>query len=274
MKVILLQELKGQGGEGDVVDVKRGFAVNYLFPRKIALEATKGNLKQLELRKHNIAKREATRLDSAEKVLAALDGKTLVMPARVGEEGQLFGSVTTQQIADKLLESYGIEIDRKKIDLHAPIKTVGEHSATISIYRDAKAVLTVEVVDEHAEAEAAAEVVATEIVEEIIEEAVAEEIAAEVVAEEIIAEIAEQAAEETDYDRAVEADADNILEQADQAFKVVANKLIQAADSADDEDVDPEASAQAAVEVLKEVEQVLDATIVEVLEDADADAKS
>ncbi len=148
MKVILLQEIKGQGGEGDVVEVKRGYAVNFLFPQKLAIKADKGNLKQLELRKHNIAKREAERLDSADKIQAALANKVLVIPARVGEEGQLFGSVTTQQIADKLNEELGLEIDRKKIDLHAPIKTAGEHSVTITVYRDIKAILTVDVVDE------------------------------------------------------------------------------------------------------------------------------
>lgn len=152
MKVILLQEIKGQGGEGDVIEVKRGYATNYLFPQKLAIEANKGNLKQLELRKHNIDKREAERLDSADKVQAALVDRVLVIPARVGEEGQLFGSVTTQQIADKLLEELGIEVDRRKIDMHAPIKTAGEHAVTVSVYRDVKAVLTINVVDEKAPA--------------------------------------------------------------------------------------------------------------------------
>ncbi len=150
MKVILLQEIKGQGGEGDVVEVKRGYATNYLFPQKLAIEANKGNLKQLELRKHNIAKREAERLDSADKIQTALADKILVIPARVGEEGQLFGSVTSQQIAEKMSEELGLEIDRRKIDLRAPIKTAGEHTVTVTVYRDVKAVLTINVVDENA----------------------------------------------------------------------------------------------------------------------------
>jgi large subunit ribosomal protein L9 len=157
MKVILLQEIRGQGGEGDVVEVKRGYAVNYLFPQKLALEASKGNLKQLEQRKHNIARRETDRLDSAEKIQAALAKTTLVIPARVGEEGHLFGSVTPQQIADRLKEELGLEVDRKKIDLHAPIKTAGEHSVTVSIYRDIKAAFIVDVVDESAKVDAASE---------------------------------------------------------------------------------------------------------------------
>lgn len=178
MKVILSQEIKGRGGEGDVVEVKRGYAVNYLFPKKLAIEATSGNLKQLDLRKHNISKRETERLDSAEKIQAALGNKTLVIAARVGEEGQLFGSVTTQQIADKLKEELGLEIDRKKIEQRIAIKTAGEHKVTIALYRDVKAVLTINVVDEKAKDEVAKKV------EEILEEseeavkAIANELAA------------------------------------------------------------------------------------------------
>ena len=96
MKVILLQELKGKGGEGDVVDVAPGFANNYLMPQGIAILATKGNLKQLEMRKNNIAKREATRLADADKLKSVLDGASVKVDAKVGEEGQLFGSVTSR----------------------------------------------------------------------------------------------------------------------------------------------------------------------------------
>jgi len=150
MKVILLQELRGKGGEGDVVEVANGYAVNYLFPRRIAIEATKGNLKQLEQRRHNIAKREASRLDTADKLLAALEGKIVRIPAKVGEEGQLFGSVTTTQIAEALFALHNIEVDRKDIATHEPIKMVGEHVVVVSIYREIKANITVLVVDENA----------------------------------------------------------------------------------------------------------------------------
>jgi large subunit ribosomal protein L9 len=150
MKVILLQELRGKGGEGDVVEVATGYAVNYLFPKKIAIEASKGNLKQLDLRRHNIAKREEQRLGSADKMLADLEGKVVRIAAKVGEEGQLFGSVTTTQIAEALTSIYGIEVDRKNIDLRSPIKTAGEHVAVVSIYREVKANVQVLVVDENA----------------------------------------------------------------------------------------------------------------------------
>lgn len=206
MKVILLQEIKGQGGEGDVVEVKRGYAVNYLFPQKMAIEATKGNLKQLELRKHNIAQRESERIDTADKLKAALTDKTLTIEARVGEEGQLFGSVTTQQIAEKLKETLNIEVDRKKIDLHAAIKTAGEHSVTVSIYRDIKAVLTVNVVDENAEEAPDAAAVVAE---------------ADAAAKEIANELAEAADAEPESDASAEELADAAVEVLTEAESVI-----------------------------------------------------
>ena len=164
MKVILLQELKGKGGEGDVVDVAPGFANNYLMPQGIAILATKGNLKQLEMRKKNIAKREATRLADADKLKAALDGAAVKIDAKVGEEGQLFGSVTAAQIADAIKETLGAEVDRRRIEVGHAIKTAGEHEVEISIYREIKATvkLLVGVEEVAAEAEEEAEQAAAE----------------------------------------------------------------------------------------------------------------
>jgi len=148
MKVILLEELKGRGGEGDVVEVATGYAVNYLLPRKLAVLATKGNLKQLELRKHNIAKRESTRLDTADKMFAAIDGQKIRIGAKVGDEGQLFGSVTAQRVADALNAKFNTTFDKKRIDLGAVIKKTGEYQASVTIYRDAQARIIIEVMDE------------------------------------------------------------------------------------------------------------------------------
>lgn len=148
MKVILLSELKGKGGEGDIVEVADGYANNYLFPQKIAVAATKGNLKQLEQRKHNIATREAARIEEAQALKAALDDLSVKVEARVGEEGVLFGSITAAMIADALKEAEDIEIDRKRIDLKNPIKTAGKHEVVVSIYRDIKSNLMVVVGNE------------------------------------------------------------------------------------------------------------------------------
>ena len=171
MKVILLQELKGKGGEGDVVDVAPGFANNYLLPQKVAILATKGNLKQLEQRKHNIAKREENRLADAGKIKETLDGALVKVEAKVGEEGQLFGSVTAQMIADAIKAATDVDVDRRRIELGHAIKTAGQHEVTISLYRDIKTTVKLFVGgagDEVAPAEAEAEVV-EETIEEVAE---------------------------------------------------------------------------------------------------------
>ena len=161
MKVILLQEVKGKGVEGDVIDVARGFANNYLLPQNIAILSTKGNLKQLEMRRNNIAKREAVRTAEAEQLKAAIEAVRLSIEVRVGDEGVLFGSVTTQMISDALKAQFDIELDRKNIDLAAAIKTAGEHEAVASLHRDIKATIKM-VVGDAAMLQAAAEAPAEE----------------------------------------------------------------------------------------------------------------
>lgn len=146
MKVILTQEVKGKGLEGDVVDVAMGFAVNYLFPRKMAVAANKGNMKQLEARQGNIAKRLAARRDSATEAAAAIDGKIVVIEAKAGDEGRLFGSVTSTMIEDAVVAQLGVEVDRRRMDVHGTIKTLGDHVVTVAVYEDVKADLTVRVV--------------------------------------------------------------------------------------------------------------------------------
>ena len=197
MKVILLEELRGKGGEGDVVEVARGFANNYLLPNRIAVLATKGNLKQLEQRRNNIAKREEVRIANANDLKAKLEAADITIGAKVGYEGNLFGSVTAQMIADALAGAE-ITVDRRRVEIPQAIKTVGEHEVFVSLYRDIKAAVKVNVVDENAvvapvEAEEAAEVV-EEVVEEVAE---AVEEAAEVVEEaaEAVEEAVEEAAE-------------------------------------------------------------------------------
>lgn len=183
MKVILLQELKGKGGEGDVVDVAPGFANNYLLPQKLAQLATKGNLKQLEQRKHNIAKREENRVAAAESLKATLEGQAVKVDAKVGEEGQLFGSVTSQMIADAIKEAVGVDVDKRRIELGHAIKTAGEHEVAISLYREIKT--TVKLLVGVTEAP----------VEEVVEEEAAEEAAPAEEAPEAAAEEAAESAE-------------------------------------------------------------------------------
>ena len=193
MKVILLEEVRGKGGEGDIVDVARGFANNYLFRKNMAVKATPGNLKQLEQRRKNIAKREETRINAAETRKGQLEAMTVVIATRVGDEGQLFGSVTSTMIAEAIAaqNEAGLEVDRRRIDMRNPIKTTGEHEVEISLYREIRATVKISVVDENEvqkEAEAEAEAV---------DEAVGEAAEAEEALEEP-AEATEEAAEATE----------------------------------------------------------------------------
>ena len=178
MKVILLGEIKGKGGEGDVVDVAQGFAENYLFPKKLAVAATKGNLKQLEERRNNIEKREAVRIADANALKESIDGKQVTVDVKVGEEGVLFGSVTAAMVADAIKADLGVEVDRKRVELGKPIKTAGSHEVAVSLYREIRATVVVLVgvsaEDLAAEAETEAAEAAEVEVAEVETEAAAE----------------------------------------------------------------------------------------------------
>lgn len=143
MKVILLKELHGKGGEGDVIDVTRGFSNNFLLTQGYAVKATPGNLKQLEERKKNIAKREETRIADANAMAAKLNDATVRVIAQVGEEGVLFGSVTAPMVADAIAEQLDIEIDKRRVELGKPIKMVGTYEVPVGLYRDIKGNVTV-----------------------------------------------------------------------------------------------------------------------------------
>ena len=143
MKVILQGEIRGKGGEGDIVDVAQGYAENFLFPNRLAIPATAGNIKQLEERRHKIAKREADRIANAEALKAALEGKSVVIDAKVGDEGQLFGSVTSSMIADAVKAQLDLEIDRKRVELKNPIKVAGTYQVSVSLYREIRGIITV-----------------------------------------------------------------------------------------------------------------------------------
>lgn len=202
MKVILLEEVRGKGGEGDVVEVARGFANNYLLPKGMAMKATPGNMKQLEQRRNNIAKREEVRVANAEALKEQLEGTQIVVKARVGEEGQLFGSVTTQMVVDGIKEEKDLDIDRRRVDIRQAIKHVGEHEVEISLYREIRAIVKIVVVDE-ANPDAvlnAEDVAAAEIAD--AQDAAAEGEAGEVeaavetaAAAEVVEELAEEVAE-------------------------------------------------------------------------------
>jgi large subunit ribosomal protein L9 len=150
MKVILTAEVKGKGHEGDVVDVARGYAVNYLLPRKMAIHATPGNLKQLEARMTNIQQRNDSRRTKAEGLAGDINGKSVIIKAKAGEAGKLFGSVTALMIEEAIAAQLSADVDHKHMDLHRPIKALGDYAVSVSVYGDVKAEVVVKVVPEGA----------------------------------------------------------------------------------------------------------------------------
>ncbi len=133
MKVILRKNFDQLGQIGDIVDVKDGYARNFLIPRNIAFAAQKGNMKALEEEKKQLSKKREKELQAAEKLSAELEKVSVTIPVKVGEEDKIFGTVTTQMIADALKEK-GYEIDRRKIDLEEPIKALGIYSVNVKLH--------------------------------------------------------------------------------------------------------------------------------------------
>jgi len=142
MEVILRQDVDELGLEGDIVDVANGYARNYLVPNGIALEATPQNRKALELQSKKIELNRLKGRENAEKVKEKLEGVEVNLSQKAGEEGKLYGSVTTMDIASRL-EAQGIGIDRRKIVLEKPIKTLGEHEVSIKIYPEVTGLIKV-----------------------------------------------------------------------------------------------------------------------------------
>jgi large subunit ribosomal protein L9 len=151
MEVILRQHVDNLGERGQTVKVADGYARNYLLPRKLALPATEGNKKHVE-REHKImASREAEEKGQAEALAARLSAVDITIARRVGETNHLFGSVTAADITE-YLKAKGYEIDRRKLVLADPIKTLGEHDVPLKLHREVTVPLKVKVVKEGAEA--------------------------------------------------------------------------------------------------------------------------
>lgn len=138
MEIILQEDVEKLGNRGQVVTVKDGYARNYLLPRKLAITASPSNMKRLEKMRAAFAKKEATERESAQQQAAQLATVKLALSRKAGENDQLFGSVTAGDIADAL-KAQGYEIDKRKIQLTDAIKTVGEFSVTLKLYRDVTA---------------------------------------------------------------------------------------------------------------------------------------
>jgi large subunit ribosomal protein L9 len=147
MKVILRKNYDQLGKIGDLVEVKDGFARNFLLPRQIAYIATKGNIRTLEEEKQQVAKKEVKELEAAKVLAGELENVSITIPVKVGEEDKIFGSVTSQMICDALKEK-NYNIDKRKIDLEEPIKALGIYSVNVKLHLDVNAVVKTWVVRE------------------------------------------------------------------------------------------------------------------------------
>ncbi len=146
MKIILTHEVSGLGAAGDVVDVKDGYARNYLIPRNFAIRWTKGGKKDVEQIRRARKIHEIQTIEQANAVKAQLEGVKVRLAVRSGDAGRLFGSVTPADIASAIKASGGPEVDKRRIELGSPIKTLGAHDASVRLHPEVAAKVNLEVV--------------------------------------------------------------------------------------------------------------------------------
>jgi large subunit ribosomal protein L9 len=178
MQLILLQDVENVGLRGDVVDVARGYARNFLLPRRLAEEATPSRLSELEKRESHRARHEAATTDEASEIQKVLEQAELRFEMKAGPTGSLFGSVTATDVADELWEKHKVRIDRRKIELSNPIKHVGRYAIPVAIFEDVRADVATLVVPEGGELppeEPAEPTESDENAEELVAAAMAEE---------------------------------------------------------------------------------------------------
>lgn len=146
MKVILLADVKGKGKKGELCTVSDGYARNFLFPKNLAVEADNAAMSELKSREESKEHHKKEEIAAANATAAKLNGQTVVVKAKAGSNGRLFGSITSKEIAAEIKNSLGIEIDRKKMKV-ADIKNFGEYTAEIKLYTGIAATLTVKVTE-------------------------------------------------------------------------------------------------------------------------------
>ena len=146
MKLILTQEVTGLGSPGDIVEVKDGYGSNYLVPRGLAIAWTKGGEKQVAAIRGARSAREVKSLEEAQQVRAALEGAKVTLLAKAGANGRLFGAVTTADVADAVAKVGGPKVDRRKVELPQPIKSLGVYSVLVRLHPEVQAKVAVSVV--------------------------------------------------------------------------------------------------------------------------------
>lgn len=148
MKLILLQDVENLGSEGDIVTVKDGYGRNFLIPKGFAVMATKGAEKALQEELRQKSRKIAQKKEDAQRIAAELENMEISVPARVGEENRIFGTVTPQQVAIQLAHQ-GFDVDRRKIEMNEEIRMIGVYSATVRLHPEVTAQLKVRVVPEN-----------------------------------------------------------------------------------------------------------------------------
>ncbi len=146
MKVLLRSDIKGVGRRGDIVNVSSGHARNFLLPNDLAIVANAGTIAQAEVMRKSREMQIASDRESARLVAASLATTVITIAAKAGNEGRLFGSINAVEIAKAVLDQTGVTIDRKGVQLEAPLRQLGEHSVTAEIFTDVVATLTINLV--------------------------------------------------------------------------------------------------------------------------------
>jgi len=148
VKIVLCDHVEHLGERGEIVSVAAGYARNFLLPKRLALPATAGNLRTLEHQRRVWQVKEAREIEEARAIAARLCGLALSVTKKAGETGTLYGAVTNSEVAE-LLAAQGIAVDRRRIVLTQPIKTVGTHSVAVKVHRQVNASVTLEVIGDH-----------------------------------------------------------------------------------------------------------------------------
>ena len=148
MKIILLQDIKGVGKKDEVINASDGYARNFLFPKKLAVEANAENMSKLNNKKEANNYRKDLEKQEAQEIAKKLKGILLKMRVKAGENGKIFGGVTAKEISENLKTQYNMEIDKKKVDLKEPIKTLGSFQVNIKLYEGVVGTLKLEVISE------------------------------------------------------------------------------------------------------------------------------
>ena len=148
MKVILKEDIKGVGKKDQIINANDGYARNYLFPKNLAIPADKGNMTNLQSKKTSDEHRRELEKQEAQKTAKKIEEITLKLPVKSGDNGKIFGSITSKEIGDNLEKQYKIKVDKKKIDLKEPIKMLGMFNIEIKLYDGVIAKLKVHIIDQ------------------------------------------------------------------------------------------------------------------------------